>query len=36
VEDNRRSIHQHLEREFTPQEWEYYMGKGVKYRRFKE
>ena len=36
VEDNRRSIRQHLEREFTPQEWEYYMGKGVKYRRFKE
>lgn len=36
VDDNRRSIHQHLEREFTPQEWEYYMGKGVKYRRFKE
>lgn len=36
VDDNRRSIHQHLEREFTPQEWEYYIGKGVKYRRFKE
>ena len=26
----------HIERDFTPQEWEYYIGEGVKYRRFKE
>ena len=36
VEDNKNNVHEHIERDFTPQEWEYYMGEGVKYRRFKE
>ncbi len=36
VEDNKQHVHNHIEREFTPKEWEYYIGKGVKYRRFKE
>lgn len=36
VEDNKNNVHDHIERDFTPQEWEYYMGEGVKYRRFKE
>jgi WD40 repeat protein len=36
VDDNKNNIHDHIERDFTPQEWEYYIGKGVKYRRFKE
>jgi WD40 repeat protein len=36
VEDNKDNVHEHIERNFTPQEWEYYIGEGVKYRRFKE
>ena len=36
VEDNKDNVHDHIERDFTPQEWEYYIGEGVKYRRFKE
>lgn len=36
VEDNKNNVHDHIERDFTPQEWEYYIGEGVKYRRFKE
>lgn len=36
VDDNKNSVHDHIDRDFTPQEWEYYIGKGVKYRRFKE
>ena len=36
VEDNKDNVHDHIERNFTPQEWEYYIGEGVKYRRFKE
>ena len=36
VDDNKNNVHDHIERDFTPQEWEYYIGKGVKYRRFKE
>lgn len=36
VEDNKDNVHDHIERDFTPQEWKYYIGEGVKYRRFKE
>ena len=36
VDDNKNCVHDHIDRDFTPQEWEYYIGKGVKYRRFKE
>lgn len=36
VENNKDNVHDHIERNFTPQEWEYYIGEGVKYRRFKE
>ena len=36
VENNKDNVHDNIERNFTPQEWEYYIGEGVKYRRFKE
>lgn len=36
VETNSRNTHRNITRDFSTEEWEYYIGKEVPYRRFKE
>ena len=36
VETNSRNTHNNITREFSTDEWEYYIGKEVPYRRFKK